>query len=48
MILLTKLDNKKAQVTVGKDYDAIPWGPNGAIITADNGERLIILKERLQ
>ncbi len=48
MILLSLPDNKKAQVTVGKDYDDVPWGSNGAIITADNGERLIILRERLQ
>ena len=42
--------NKQIQpfLTVGKVYEYVPWNINGAIITADNGESIIILIERLE
>ena len=50
MKLVSLPDCKKIHhdLTIGKEYDFELWGQNGAIITTDSGERIIILKERLQ
>lgn len=48
MKLITLPDNKKSHqhLTLGKEYEVESWGVNGVKITMDNGEEIIILKER--
>lgn len=50
MKLISLPDNKGVHqfLTLGKEYEPLPFSSNGVIIVMDNDEKAIILAERLQ
>ena len=50
MKLISLPDNKKVHqyLTLGKEYELLPFSSNGVIIVMDNEEKAIILTERFE
>jgi hypothetical protein len=50
MKLISLPDNKfvHPHLTLGKEYETLPFSSNGVIIIMDNDEKCIILTERFQ